>query len=148
MLSSVPGFVTNSCSFSTEKGLRPLTLDTSDDDSISFINGLGGAFTNTPNSAFCDSFGTSWSVQPPEISPLTNVTSDISSNIDTPVRGTSHEVLLHASSPSMDNVGTNSDTYMKTSPIIGYKIVGDYICPLQLSKQVISFFCSEITDGL
>ena len=108
--SSVPGFVTDSYSFSIEKGLRPLPLDTSDDDSIGFINGLG----------------TSLSVEPPEISPLTNVTSDISSNIDTPVKGTSHEVLIHAS-PSMDNVATNTDTYTKTSAIIGYKIVGENI---------------------
>ena len=124
---SVRGFVTDSYSFSTEKGVRPLPLDTSDDDSISFINGLGGACTSTPNSSFHDSFGTGLSVETPEISPLTNVTSDISSNIDTPVRGTSHEVLMHASSPSMDNVGPNTDTYTKTSPIIGYKIVWDNI---------------------
>ena len=79
---SVPGFVTHSYSFSTEKGLRPLPLDTSENDSISFINGLGGACTSTPNSSFHDSFETCLSVQPPEISPLTSVTCDISGNID------------------------------------------------------------------
>ena len=77
----------------------------------------------TPNSSFRDSFGTSLAVQPPEISPLTKVTSDIS---DTHVKGTSHEVLIHAS-PSMDKVATNTDTYTKTSAIVWYKIVGNYI---------------------
>ena len=46
-----------------------------------------------------------------------------SNNIDTTVKGTSHEVLIHA----MDNVATNTETYMNTSAIIGYKIVGDNI---------------------
>lgn len=53
--------------------------------------------SGTLNSSFCDSFETVLSVQPLGISPLTNVTSDISSNTDIPVKGTSHEVLIHAS---------------------------------------------------
>ena len=134
MSSSVPGFVTNAYSFSTEKGLRPLPRD---DDSISFINGRGGACTSTPNSSFRDSFGTGLLVQPPEISPLTTITSDISSNNNIPVRETSHEVLLHAPSPSMDNVATNSDTYTNTSPIIGYKICGTTLTSHALPASII-----------
>ena len=79
--SSVLGIVTDLYCFSIEKDLHLLPLDTSDDDSISFINGLGGPCTSTPNSSFHDSFGTSLPVEPP----LANVTYDISSNIDTPV---------------------------------------------------------------
>ena len=65
------------------------------------------------------------------------MTSDISSNNNIPVRGTSHEVLLHASSPSMDNVATNSGTYINTSPIIGYKICATTLTSHALPASII-----------